>query len=279
VKVSASCRQCLAQLVCQAAESATDDLELRAKAMQEGLKALDKGFLPHRVATDLASEIHRLIRGMTGNPDPYRQMKDRELRVSEGWFKEVRLYYGEDFRSGVKLSALGNTIDFFKNPDKMSEEMKKPIEFTIDHIDKLEKKLRNAKSVLYLADNAGECFFDLPLVRKMREFSQVIYVVKGSPVQDDITLEDLSRAGLANEIGEIITTGADTVGIDFSVASEEFKIQFEQADLVFAKGMGNYETLSELNTHGKIAYCLMAKCQPIANSLRVPLNSYVIMLQ
>ena len=45
------------------------------------------------------------------------------------------------------------------------------------------------------------------------------------------------------------------------------------------KGMGNYETLSELPIRGKIAYCLMAKCQPIADSLRVPLNSYVAMLQ
>ena len=84
--------------------------------------------------------------------------------------------------------------------------------------------------------------------------------------------------GLREEIGKVISIG-DSIGVDFSLASEEFKIEFEQADLVFAKGMGNYETLSELPIQRKIAYCLMAKCQPIADSLRVPLNSYVTMLQ
>jgi len=112
-----------------------------------------------------------------------------------------------------------------------------------------------------------------------KERTRVTYVVKGFPVQNDITLTELSEAGLTEEVGEVITTGSDAVGIDFSSASEEFKDQFELADLVFAKGMGNYETLSELPVYGKIVYCLMAKCQPIADSLEVPLNSYVIMLR
>ena len=279
MKVSKSCRQCLERLACQAAESATSDPQLRAEAIKAGLNTLDRTFSYSKVATEIATEVHRVIKSLTQNPDPYREMKAKEIKMSQRLFEEVRPYYGEDLRSCVKLSTLGNTIDFFKEPDKVKEEMQKPIEFTIDHIDELEKKLRDAKKVLYLADNAGECFFDLPLINKIREKAHVIYVVKGSPVQDDITLEDLSKACLMEEIGEVITTGSDAVGIDFPSASEEFKAQFELADLVFAKGMGNYETLSELPVYGKIAYCLMPKCQPIADSLKVPLNSYVTMLQ
>jgi len=279
MKVSKSCRQCLERLACQAAESATSDPQLRAEAIKSGLNTLDRTFSYSKVATEIATEVHRVIKSLTQNPDPYREMKAKEIKMSQRLFEEVRPYYGEDLRSCVKLSTLGNTIDFFKEPDKVKEEMQKPIEFTIDHIDELEKKLRDAKKVLYLADNAGECFFDLPLINKIREKAHVIYVVKGSPVQDDITLEDLSKACLMEEIGEVITTGSDAVGIDFPSASEEFKAQFELADLVFAKGMGNYETLSELPVYGKIAYCLMPKCQPIADSLKVPLNSYVTMLQ
>jgi len=104
-------------------------------------------------------------------------------------------------------------------------------------------------------------------------------VVKGSPVQNDITLEDLSRAGLLEEMGEVMTIGTDTVGVDFTFTSEEFRIQFEQADLILAKGMGHYETLTELPLDGKIAYCLKAKCQPIADSLQVPLDSYIVLCQ
>ncbi len=279
MKVATYCRQCLEKLARQAAEMATSDLQLRAEATKAGLNTLDRIFSYNRVATEIATEVHRVIKMLTWNRDPYREMKAKELRMSQRLFEEVRSYYGEDLRSCVRLSTLGNTIDFFKEPDRVREEMKRPVEFAIDQIDEFEKKLMGAKNVLYLADNAGECFFDLPLVNKIREKAHVIYVVKGSPVQDDITLEDLSQAGLREEMGEVITTGSDAVGIDLSSASEEFKTQLELADLVFAKGMGNYETLSELPIRGKIAYCLMAKCQPIADSLKVPLNSYVVMMQ
>ncbi len=78
---------------------------------------------------------------------------------------------------------------------------------------------------------------------------------------------------------KIITTGTATPGIDFSQASAEFKREFGIADLVFAKGMGYYESLSELPAEGRVFYCFRAKCQPVADSLGVPLNSYVAMLR
>jgi damage-control phosphatase, subfamily I len=52
--------------------------------------------------------------------------------------------------------------------------------------------------VLFLADNADEVFFDLPLLNRMRRTTQVIYVVKPSPVQNDLTLEDIDRPGFNN---------------------------------------------------------------------------------
>lgn len=104
-------------------------------------------------------------------------------------------------------------------------------------------------------------------------------MVKASPVQDDVTPEDIRQAGLEAEFGKVITTGTATPGIDFSVASAQFKHEFESADLIFAKGMGYYESLSELPARGRVFHCLMAKCEPVADSLRVPLNSYVAMLR
>jgi len=263
----------------QAAEIATADEELRERAREEGLCTLNRLFSYERTAPEIANEIHRVLRGVTNNPDPYRQMKDREIAMSKHLFEEVRRCYGDDLRSCIELAALGNTIDFFKEPDKVSEDMRKPIAFTIDHVDKFERKLNSAKKVLYLADNAGECFFDLPLIEKMREVAQVTYVVKGFPVQNDITLEDLSKAGLMEKVGEVITTGTDTVGVDFCSVSEEFRTEFEQSGLIFAKGMGHYEMLSEQPIYGKIAYCFMTKCQTIADSLKVSLNSFIAMLQ
>ena len=167
MKLTDVCHPCLEQLIRQTAELATPDPELRAKAAEAGLAVLNRNFSYDRLTTEIASEAQRVIRRLTGNPDPYRQMKDKELRMARLLFEEVRHSYGEDFRSRVKLSILGNTIDFFKDHDEVSQAMRKPIDFAVDDIDEIEKRLRKAEKVLFLADNAGECFFDLPLVKKI----------------------------------------------------------------------------------------------------------------
>lgn len=113
----------------------------------------------------------------------------------------------------------------------------------------------------------------------MRKYSRAVYVIKEGPVQNDVTLTDLKKAGLDKEIGELMTTGTSTPGIDFAQASTGFKQAFDSADFIFAKGMGYYETLEELPPEGRIFFCLKAKCRPVADLLAVPLNSYVAMLR
>jgi hypothetical protein len=149
----------------------------------------------------------------------------------------------------------------------------------LDESDKFEAKLKRATKVLFLADNAGEVFFDLPLIKWMGRFAQVIYVVKECPVQDDTTIDDLKRAGLEGELGVVITTGTATPGVLLPLASAEFQREFEAADLILAKGMGYYEGLTELPGDGRVLHSLKAKCKPVADSLGVPLNSYVAMLR
>ena len=128
-------------------------------------------------------------------------------------------------------------------------------------------------------DNAGEEPFDLPLVRLLGEYAPVTYVVKESPVQDDITLEDLEKFGVVGELPRVMSTGTDTPGVDMDMASDEFKAEFAAAGLVLAKGMGYWETLTELPARGKVFHLLKAKCRPVADSLGVALNSYIAHLR
>jgi len=280
MKASQQCHSCLANLVDQAACLAADgDEQLRKQATEEGLKLLQKEFSLHEVSIVVATELHRVIRKITGNADPYRQMKDREIAAARELYREMNAEKLDDFRGCLELAAKANAIDFFRPIDTIKEDIRKPLQFAIDHSDKLLAMLKEAQTVLYLADNAGEAQLDLPLVRLMGRWAQVTYVVKESPVQNDITLADLKRAGIADSFPRVLTTGTDTPGIDFRQASEEFKQEFQAADLVFAKGMGYWESLSDVPEQGKIFYCLMAKCQPVADSLGVPLNSYVALLR
>jgi len=103
------------------------------------------------------------------------------------------------------------------------------------------------------------------------------YVVKGSPVQNDLSVGDIRLTGLRLP-AEIIPSPA-TVGFYPDRASPQLRERFARADLVVAKGMGNYETLTELPESGKFFYIFRAKCGPVARSLGVKVGDYVAMLR
>lgn len=276
MKAASDCYQCLRRLVYQAAELATSDAQLRTKAIEQGLKIVERNFSYDVVTIGIATEIHEAVKGITGNPDPYRGMKDEEIRVSREFFR--RISPTQDFRSLLHISVLGNSMDFFRSAETIAGDLGKPVRLALDNVDRFEQKLGSATKVLYLADNTGEVFFDLPLVRWMEGSIEVTYVVKEAPAANDITLEDLRRYGLGGELKRVITTGTATPGVILSQASEQFRRELESADLVLAKGMGYYEALSEFPGDGRILFCFMAKCKPVADSLGIPLHSYVALM-
>lgn len=279
MRISSQCYDCLKNLAGQASGSATEDCALSEQARIAGEKALHRKFQPGEVSIVIASAIHDAVRDVTGNPDPYRTMKDIEIEAAKHLFAAVRGNFSDDFPGLLKLAALGNSIDFFRPIEDVKREIAgRQLQFALDDSALLENKVKQAKLMLYLADNTGEVFFDMPLLNLMRKYGRTIYVVKESPVQNDITLEEIQKAGLEKEAGETMTTGTATAGIDFSIASEEFRDIFARADFVLAKGMGYYETLEELPAEGRIFFCLKAKCSPVAASLKIPLQSYVAML-
>jgi uncharacterized protein with ATP-grasp and redox domains len=285
MKLAPGCYECLRRLVRQAAELATDDVSLKQRAIRDAMKILDDEFSSSRLSLGIAARIHKIVREATHNPDPYRTMKEREMTLarelySEPLLRAKRSNLGKgELRGRLQLAAAANALDFFKDPGSIRDDIEEPASFVIDDSERLEAKLRDSFRVLYLADNAGELYFDLPLVKWMKQFAQVIYVVKPSPVQNDLTLEDVQKSGLEAELGKVMSTGVASPGIVFSLASAEFRLEFDTADFVFAKGMGHYEALSEFPPEGRFFYCLKAKCQPVADSLGVPLDSYVAMLQ
>ncbi len=267
------------KLANQIADLATSEDELREKAKATALAILDSKFKQGMISVVIASEIHRSICEITGNHDPFRFMKDVEIEKAKRLYDLIKGNFGSDFLGALRLAALGNSIDFFRPIEAVEREIADmDIDFKINDCDRFEQKARKAHLMLYLADNAGEMFFDMPLLNLMRKHGRTVYVVKEAPIQNDVTRDEIMRGNLVTAAGETATTGTATPGIDFSAASEEFIKLFRQADFVLAKGMGYYETLEELPAEGRIFFCLKAKCLPVARSLNVPLNSYVAML-
>lgn len=279
MRISTECRECLCGLARQASRLATGDEALCREALLRAQRYIDEELKPGVMSIHVATPVHHIIRQATGNPDPYRAVKDLEIDEARQIFGIVKGSFGHDFISLLHLAAMGNAIDFFRPIGEVIQEIKKlKLKFTVDDSGILESRVRGAGFVLYLADNAGEVFFDMPLLNLMRRYARVVYVVKEGPVQNDVTLDDVRRAGLEAQAGEMMTTGTATPGIIMEQASARFKDAFDEAGFVFAKGMGYYEALEELPAGGRIFFCLKAKCGPVARSLGVPLNSYVAKL-
>jgi uncharacterized protein with ATP-grasp and redox domains len=60
---------------------------------------------------------------------------------------------------------------------------------------------------------------------------------------------------------------------------EELSRAMEDCTLVIAKGMANYESLSEYTGLPPVAFLMAVKCVPIAEEIGVPRGSKVAMLR
>ena len=117
-----------------------------------------------------------------------------------------------------------------------------------------------------MADNAGEIVFDTLLVEQLKNMGlKVIYVVKGAPVINDATLDDVEVSCMDKFADDILTTGTDAVGLQKKEVSADFLKVYEAAELVFAKGMGYAETLTEYKLTKPHLLLFRTKCVPVAN--------------
>jgi uncharacterized protein with ATP-grasp and redox domains len=230
------------------------------------------------VAADLGTKRDRIIRQLTDNNDPYKYHKKlanaKALKMLPHAKKLVEASYNqqERFKKACLCAIVGNIMEFdipghkftLKNLAGCIREASKDL--VIDDIDKAYELAKKAESVLYLADNAGEIVFDTLLVEQLKNMGlKVTYVVKGGPVINDATMDDVAISSMDKLADEVITTGADSVGLLKKEVSEEFLKVYDAAELVFAKGMGYAETLTEYKLTKPHLLMFRTKCVPVAN--------------
>jgi len=262
---------------------ATTNPALRFRCMAELLKLLNREFRPTAVAADLGTKRDRLVRQLSGNNDPYERNKKLSNRkamellpyahrlVDEGYSQEDR------FKKACLCAIVGNIMEFdipghnFTLKDLRAHMKDAVKDLVIDDIDKAYQLAKKASRILYLADNAGEIIFDTILVEQLKNMGlTVTYVVKSAPVINDATMVDVEFAGMDKLADEVLTTGADAVGLQLKEVSPEFMKVYDAAELIFAKGMGYAETLTEYKLKKPHLLMFRTKCTPVANYFCVP---------
>jgi len=291
LKVEAECASCLLARAMAETYEATTNPALRFRAMAEILKLLNREFRPTAVAADLGTKRDRLIKLLTSNDDPYRRSKkmsnEKAMKLLPYAKKLVEKgnTQHERFKKACLCAIVGNIMEFdipghrftFNTLTKSFREAAKDL--VIDDVDKAYELAKKAQSVLYLADNAGEIVFDTLLVEQLKNMGlKVTYVVKGGAVLNDATLEDVEFSGMNKLADIILTTGADAVGLLAKEVSPEFMKIYDAAELVFAKGMGYAETLTEYKLTKPHFLLLRTKCTPVANYFCAPRDKNIAKL-
>jgi uncharacterized protein with ATP-grasp and redox domains len=157
----------------------------------------------------------------------------------------------------------------YDHPEKLKKEFKNLLSEGLGHDDtpKIRALLRKSDNVVYLADNCGEIVLDRLALLELRKFDiDLTLVIKEEPILTDATKKDIAGLGIEKLVDRIVEAPGFAVGIDLDSLKGPFGKVLRDADLILAKGMANFESLSETNI-APIAYLLRTKCDPVANAM------------
>ena len=276
MEIFLDCLPCMFRQALEASRMATDKLDLQEKIMEDSIKILSD-YKNYKSSPHIARDIHHAVKKTTGVYDPYEKIKKRDVAAAKRAYpilerflqkKQNNLYWA------LKIAATGNIIDSAINnnvnmEDCIEKELEK--EFSVCDLELFENKLKTAKSLLIIGDNAGETVFDRMLAQYL-SCLDVTYAVRSEPIINDATVEVAYASGLG-DCTNIISTGCNAPGAILKECSTEFLNIFNSADIIISKGQGNFEALSD---EGKQIFFLpKAKCPVISQKLGVDLNQYV----
>ena len=172
----------------------------------------------------------------------------------------------DPLEKALLYARIGNYIDFaaLSNVDQ-STVITLLDEKSSEALDDKEYKnflhdLSSAKKLVYLTDNCGEVVLDKMAVKILKEQYpnlDITVIVRGYPVVNDATMEDAEEIGLTDLVN-VIGNGSNVGGTWIPGISSESRELLYNADLIIAKGQGNFETLNDCGLN--IYYLFLCKC-------------------
>lgn len=278
MRTSLECIPCFAKQALEAARFVTDDPAVHERILREVLRSaaeMDLSQCPPVVA----QQMHRRLRQFTGVDDPYRAAKDSFNRMALDMLPELsaKVRRGPDpLVVALRLAIAGNVIDLGVNGSLTEDQARRALAGAMEEpfrgdVEEFRQAAEAAGDILYLADNAGEIVFDRLLIEQLPT-ERVTVVVRGGPILNDAVMADAEAAGLCDLV-ETIDNGSDAPGTVLADCSDDFRRRFASADMIIAKGQGNFESLSD--EAANIYFLFKAKCSVIADHVGLPVGTHV----
>lgn len=288
MKACADCGPCLMKRILFQTRLSGTDCEF--ESIKQCMALYSELMNPQVCSADISTKVHSLSYKLMDCEDPYHQMKVDADAIAEKFLHRSEEFIESSknrFQAAVRISIVGNIMDFgsgnaIDDPEEFVTIFDDLLgqDIGLDETEELEQLIDKSDTILYAFDNCGESQLDKLLIRDIRSKGKtVIGIVRGKPILNDVTYEDALRIGLDKELDRIITTGGFHVGFPLVPKDSELLKALNSADLLIAKGMANYESLSEWSSQIPIAFLLKAKCPPVARSLDVPVGTNVVALK
>jgi uncharacterized protein with ATP-grasp and redox domains/predicted Fe-Mo cluster-binding NifX family protein len=279
MKTFLDCIPCIIRQCLDAARSVTADEALHERILREVLQSAAEMDL-RRPPPVLGQHIHGRIRELVGRDDPYRDAKDKQNRIALELYEQLRddvQQAPNPLEPALRLAIAGNVIDLATNSGLDEAQIRTAITASLDEpldgdVERFADAIAEAGTILYLTDNAGEIVFDRLLIEQLPR-DKVTVAVRGAPVINDATMVDAEVAGIT-ELVKVIDNGSDAPGTILDDCSGLFRRHFAKADLIIAKGQGNYETLRE--SPRPLYFLLQVKCPVVARDLGCPVGRMVL---
>ena len=270
MRISESCAKCLYDLQLNKTDNAEYLAEI--KALLDGRGENDTS--PYMVY--LFNKVHVRYFGKGADySDIKKQYNDLMLHLEEKLCAEIENAKDPLARSLV-IARIGNYIDFgamnhvdqdeflslFDETEMRKEEAKTYKSFL--------KECENAASFLLICDNCGEIVLDRLMIEQLKKrFPQIKVkaLVRGGEILNDATVEDAKYTGL-DQVADIVSNGEAIAGTIYDMMPQEAKDALDEADVILAKGQGNYESLSGQGRH--VFYEFLCKCDLFMRRFGVP---------
>lgn len=282
LKIRSECIPCTLSTGVRMVKLATQDIELQRLVTRE-LARRFSNLSWDETPADLSYIAQQVVERMTGAQDPYRGVKKKSNLAILKHYTNLRasvMSAADPLEYAVRLAIAGNLIDFGPYDDvDLEQPFRKASEgLAINDYAIFKKAVIRASSLLYFLDNAGEVIFDKLLVEIMMEvrgrpFDKVEFVVKESPLVNDVTLEDVKEIGIDSIQNSSILMMGDGSGSAPSFKNDEVRKWIKRHDLVIFKGQANFEIFQN---EVKSFFLLIVKCPVIAEVLGVRVGDMVL---
>ena len=283
MKTYLDCLPCLMNQALKAARAATDD-EVIQRQVVNAVASLIPQLPLDLKPPEIGQRGYRLIRQITGNDDPFHHSKVEANRAVLSIYPRLQQLVQQSadrLFTACMLAIAGNSIDlgpkfeYGSIDNVINSTIGSPLPLAVNNYDQFWSSLNNSRVLLYLGDNAGEIVFDRLLIEEINRVKEMetYFVVRGEPVINDATMDDALAIGM-DRVTKIISNGSDAPATILSQCSTELQQLYHSADILIAKGQGNYEALE--GEAGNIFFMLRAKCSLVAKLLGVSVGDCVL---